>query len=212
VHGSADGTAAGGLTPPVAAQSGQPGSPAESKRARRRLSGRARAGLLGAAAVLLCVALVTSLTATSRPASRLVTARNFDLAALGQPGQRVSLAAFAGRPVIVNFFASWCAPCKRETPLLERFYTEHHGRVLIIGVDSNDESAAALAFLHAEGVTYPVGYDAFPAPTAAAYGIVALPQTYLLNSRHQIVRHISGDLTAGELTAWARTVPGAGES
>jgi thiol-disulfide isomerase/thioredoxin len=158
------------------------------------------------------VAAVTSLTAASRPAKALATARNFSLAELGHPGQRVSLAALTGRPVVVNFFASWCAPCKRETPLLERFYTEHHDEVAVIGVDSNDESAAAQRFLQAEGVTYPVGYDAFPAPTAAAYGIVALPQTYLLNSRHQIVRHIAGDLTLGELTAWARSLPTAGRS
>jgi thiol-disulfide isomerase/thioredoxin len=188
VHGSADGTGA----------------------ARPRLSRRARVGLLGAAAVLLCVAVVTALTAASRHGTALQTAKNFSLAQLGQPGQRVSLAALAGRPVVVNFFASWCAPCKRETPLLERFYAEHHGDIAVVGVDSNDASAAALQFLHAEGVTYPVGYDAFPAPTAAAYGIVALPQTYLLNSRHQIVRRISGDLTLDELTAWASAVTGAG--
>ena len=196
MHGSADGTAA---ADPAAL-------------ARPRLSGRARAVLLCAAAVLLCVAVLTSLTAASRPSTALPAARNFSLAELGHPGRRVSLAALAGRPVVVNFFASWCAPCKRETPLLERFYRQHRGDVLGVGVVSGDESAAALQFLHAEGVTYPVGFDAFPAPAAAAYGIVALPQTYLLNSRHQIVRHISGDLTLGELTAWAASLPGAGRS
>lgn len=171
---------------------------------------RTRAVLIGAAAVLIAVAAVIVLTAASKPArahhAALAEAPAFSLPELGNSGQRVSLAAYAGRPVIVNFFASWCAPCRRETPLLASFYKAHHGQVLIIGVDSNDETPAALKFVHADGVTYPVGFDAYPARAATSYGIVALPQTYLLNSRHQIVRHISGDVTEAELAAWAASL------
>jgi len=130
-------------------------------------------------------------------------ARPFTLAQLGRPGATVSLAGFAGKPVIVNFFASWCAPCKKETPLLAGFYAAHHGQVLVIGVDSNDQSAAALTFVRAEHVSYPVGVDAFPASTATSYGVLGLPQTFFLNARHQIVRHVVGDVTARELAAWA---------
>ena len=85
------------------------------------------------------------------------------LGQLGQAGQHVSLATYAGQPVIVNFFASWCGPCKKETPLLARFYAEHHGRIRVIGIDSNDQTSNALKFVAREGVTYPVATDPFPA-------------------------------------------------
>jgi thiol-disulfide isomerase/thioredoxin len=174
---------------------------------------RPRTLLTVAAAVLLGIAAVAVLTAAGKPArphSSPRAAPNFALPELGHPGQRVSLAAYAGRPLIINFFASWCGPCKRETPLLASFYRAHHGKVLLIGVDSNDESPAALRFVTSAGVTYPVGSDAYPAPASISYGIIALPQTFMLNARHQIVEHIPGDVTQRELDAWASTLAGAG--
>ena len=132
-----------------------------------------------------------------------VAAQPFALAELGRAGGQVSLAGYAGRPVIVNFFASWCVPCQHETPLLAGFYAAHHGQIQVIGIDSNDTTAAALKFVQAEHVGYPVGADPFPAKAATSYGVLALPQTFFLNGRHQIVRHIAGQVTAKELAAWA---------
>ena len=108
------------------------------------LRGRARIAL-AAIAVLLAVAAAVSLAGGSpHGGSRaLPAARNFTLPVLGHPRQRVALAAYAGRAVIVNFFASWCVPRKKETPLLARFYRAQRGRVTILGVDSNDAAAAA---------------------------------------------------------------------
>ena len=130
-------------------------------------------------------------------------APTFSFPALGHSGQRVSLGDYSGQPVIVNFFASWCTPCQRETPLLARFYAAHHGRVQVIGIDSNDTTAAALKFVAAKHVGYPVAADPFPAKTATSYGVLALPQTFFLNARHQIVAHIVGQVTAKDLAAWA---------
>jgi cytochrome c biogenesis protein CcmG, thiol:disulfide interchange protein DsbE len=141
----------------------------------------------------------------SRPKAP-VAAQPFTLAALGSADRQVSLAAYAGRPVIVNFFASWCVPCQHETPLLAGFFAAHHGQIQVIGIDSNDATAAALKFVRAEHVGYPVGADPFPAKAATSYGVLALPQTFFLNGRHQIVRHIAGQVTAKELAAWAAQV------
>jgi thiol-disulfide isomerase/thioredoxin len=160
-----------------------------------------------AAAVLLGAAAVVVLGAAGAP---LRTARNFTLPALGHGDRQISLAAYAGRPVIINFFASWCAPCRLETPLLATFYRAHHGRVVVIGIDSSDEQGAALRFLASRHVTYPVAYDAFPAAVATSYGVISLPQTFVLNGKHQIIHHVTGSITLRQLTAWTSSAAGAG--
>jgi cytochrome c biogenesis protein CcmG/thiol:disulfide interchange protein DsbE len=122
----------------------------------------------------------------------------FNLAALGNSGAQVSLAAYAGKPVIVNFFASWCGPCRKETPLMARYYTAAHGAVRVIGVDTNDSRTAALTFTRHYGVTYPVGSDP-AATTAGAFGVAGLPQTFFLNTRHKIVDRVYGAVTQAAL-------------
>jgi cytochrome c biogenesis protein CcmG, thiol:disulfide interchange protein DsbE len=122
----------------------------------------------------------------------------FDLAALTRSSAHVSLAAYAGKPVIVNFFASWCGPCRKETPLMARYYTAAHGAVRVIGVDTNDSRTAALTFTRHYGVTYPVASDP-AATTAGAFGVAGLPQTFFLNARHQIVDRVYGAVTQAAL-------------
>jgi cytochrome c biogenesis protein CcmG, thiol:disulfide interchange protein DsbE len=127
----------------------------------------------------------------------------FSLAALGRTGQRVSLSEYAGKPLIVNFWASWCPPCRQETPLLARFYRARGGRVTIVGLDENDSTGSALKFALAKDVTYPLGFD--PQLAAAnAYGVVALPQTFFLNARHQIVDRVFGAVTGADLAKGTR--------
>jgi cytochrome c biogenesis protein CcmG/thiol:disulfide interchange protein DsbE len=125
-------------------------------------------------------------------------APDFSLAALGGAAGKVSLAAYAGRPVIVNFFASWCVPCRKETPLLAHYYRATHGSVAVVGIDSNDSQAAAVTFTRTEGVSYPLAYDPV-ASTAGAFGVAEIPQTFFLNARHRIVDRVFGAVTAADL-------------
>jgi cytochrome c biogenesis protein CcmG, thiol:disulfide interchange protein DsbE len=167
----------------------------------RGMSRQSKTVLAGAAAALLAIAVITAVTAGSKSAPPRVqpVAKAFTLSLLGHAGQHVSLAGYAGRPLIINFFASWCAPCKRETPLLARFYAGHHGRDLIIGIDANDETGPAEKFVQTAGVTYPVGFDPFPSPVTTSYGVYGLPQTFFLNARHRIVKHVIGAVTVTDL-------------
>jgi thiol-disulfide isomerase/thioredoxin len=153
-----------------------------------------------AALPLAVILLLTGCSSGGTPATALPAAKSFTLKELNQPGQQISLAAYSGKPVIINFFASWCTPCKKETPLLAKFYKSSHGKVVIIGVDANDQSGPAEKFVQAADVTYPVAVDPFPAKTTTSYGVFALPQTFFLNSKHRIVKKILGDVTLTQLT------------
>jgi cytochrome c biogenesis protein CcmG/thiol:disulfide interchange protein DsbE len=158
-------------------------------------------GVVAAAGLVVVVVLALAVRgAGARPA---VPAQPFRVAELGHAGSQLSLAGYAGQPVIVNFFASWCPPCKKETPLLARFYAQHRGKIKVIGIDSNDETGPAEAFVASRHVTYPIGVDPFPGNTAIRWGVGDLPQTFFLNAQHQVVRHIAGELTARDLAAWA---------
>ena len=132
----------------------------------------------------------------SQPAD--VAAPAFSLPVLGHSGQQVSLGQYAGRPLIVNFFASWCDPCKTETPLLAKFYRAEKGKVALVGLDENDVLGNAMSFTRADGVTYPVGWDP-QFGIASAYGVNALPQTFFLDARHRIVDRIFGAVTLADL-------------
>lgn len=131
---------------------------------------------------------------TAKPAA----ASTFSLPALGHSGQQVALSGYRGQPLIVNFFASWCEPCQKETPLLAKFYRSEQGKVALVGLDENDVVGNATRFTQAQGVSYPVGWD--PAGTAAtSYGVNALPQTFFLNAKHQVVDRVFGAVTLADL-------------
>jgi len=174
----------------------------------RELGQSAARHRIASAVVALCVAgslvgvaLVSSGSGSgSGRAARAAdpVAPTFSFPALGHSRQRVSLGDYEGKPVIVNFFASWCAPCKQETPLLARFYHAEQAKVALVGLDENDVLGNAMSFTHSDGVTYPVGWD--PHLSAAdGYGVSALPQTFFLNAKHRIVDRIFGPVTLAAL-------------
>jgi cytochrome c biogenesis protein CcmG, thiol:disulfide interchange protein DsbE len=163
--------------------------------------------VVAAAAVALIV--VGATAGAGAPATQhLGRAKNFTLGVLGHPGRQLSLQSMTGHPVIVNFFASWCEPCQKETPLIARFYRARQGHVAIIGVDVNDSAAKATAFVRKSGVTYPVAVDPMPMKAAIAYNLPGLPATFFLNAQHIIVKRVYGPVTEAELASGARLMTG----
>ena len=98
----------------------------------------------------------------------------------------ISLASLRGKTVVVNFFASWCEPCKREASALEKLWRDYRSQgVTVLGIDTNDAASDARKFISAHGVTYPtVGGGG---GLMQRYGVVGLPVTYVLNRQGRVV-------------------------
>jgi cytochrome c biogenesis protein CcmG/thiol:disulfide interchange protein DsbE len=132
------------------------------------------------------------------------TAPGFTLPSLGG-GPPVSLKALGPdrhRPVVLNFFASWCVPCRQETPLLAgvaRSEQRKRSGVQFIGVDVGDETSRALAFVQQAGLEYPVAVDRDIQVTSGRYGLNAEPQTFFLDASGRVVAHKFGALDRAEL-------------
>jgi cytochrome c biogenesis protein CcmG/thiol:disulfide interchange protein DsbE len=169
--------------------------------AARRTAGLARRhkAITGVVALFVAAVIGVSLATSGTPAPpSYPAAAGFTLPVLGQAGRQVSLSQYQGKPVIVNFWASWCAPCQQETPLLASWYKQQHGHVVLLGLDENDTTANALKFAQAKGVSYPIGFDP-QVSVALAYNVDGLPQTFFLNAQHRIVDHVLGAVTSAEL-------------
>ena len=137
------------------------------------------------------------------------TAPSFSLPAL-QGSSPIVLSDFRGKPVIVNFFASWCRDCRAELSAMARVAGATSGRLTVIGVDSNETSiATAQQLLAAVGATYPIAVDA-QAKVASQYLVQALPVTYFLNRSGQVVGTALGPQSATSLEHWAARLGVAG--
>lgn len=113
---------------------------------------------------------------------------------------------FAGRPVLVNLWASWCGPCIEEMPELERFaQTQGVNGVQVVGI-ALDDAEAVRAFLQRVPVTYPIALDA-PGPRDAGVQLGntrgVLPYTALIDARGQLVKQKIGPFQHGEIDDWA---------
>lgn len=159
---------------------------------------------LAVLAALIAVAVV----AATRPANT-ATAVQSPLAGKAAPGfsQRslsgatVTLSSYRGRYVVVNFFASWCTPCRVEEPNLARFAFEQSripGGVALVGVVFDDPDSAARQFLSTFGATWPAVTDP-GGVIASAYGVTAPPTTFLVSPSGSVVAEDTGPVTVGQL-------------
>ena len=187
----------------TAADATEPPTGGTARRLAHRVRGLGGARLTALTAVLVGVVVIVTLSITGTGGgphqAPPAPAKNFSLGALGHPAHRITLSSMAGRPVIVNFFASWCTPCQKETPMLARF--AEHTNVAVIGIDVNDPTSSALAFVHKTGVTYPVATESAMGSTVVNYNLPGLPATFFLDSRHRIVKRVYGAVTPAELTS-----------
>ncbi|HYF80991.1 MAG TPA: cytochrome c biogenesis protein CcdA [Symbiobacteriaceae bacterium] len=132
--------------------------------------------------------------------------------------QQVRLSDYAGKPLVINFFASWCDPCKEEAPVVRAMQDQTAAQgYALLGVATQDDRAEALQFMAADGLTFPAILD--DGKVARAYGIVGPPTTFFIDA-DGIIRHLyMGPLTRAivaegvdKATAGADAPAGAGNS
>jgi cytochrome c biogenesis protein CcmG/thiol:disulfide interchange protein DsbE len=130
---------------------------------------------------------------------KTASAANLRLAVIWPNGKHevLSTGSLRGRPVVLNFWASWCTPCRAEAGVLRAAAGQTRGRVDFVGVDVHDATSDARSFLRRHGITYTVvhGTDA----AISAYGVVGLPETIYLDSRGHEVGRTVGEVTSTTL-------------
>jgi cytochrome c biogenesis protein CcmG, thiol:disulfide interchange protein DsbE len=110
-------------------------------------------------------------------------------------GGHLELASLRDKVVLINFWATWCDPCKRELPRLQRAWRQYRGRdVVFVGVDSQDFDSNARKAIRRYGMTYPVVYDG-SGKVLGRYGGLPLPRTFIVDRRGRIVSYHFGELT-----------------
>ena len=163
--------------------------------------------LLVGAVMVVAVAFVAGVGSAGLPDAGvdLVTATDggdpappFLLESLVDESSTISLADHAGTPVLVNFWASWCVPCRREMPALEAIHREFAGRVDFIGINHQDDRDDALALIAETGITYPSGYDP-RGDVAVDYELFGMPTTVFIPADGRIAGRHTGELTETDL-------------
>lgn len=124
------------------------------------------------------------------PAATRATAPNFTL--IGLDGKMHSLSDYRGHVVLVNFWATWCIPCRAEIPELEVSYRKHQAQgVVFLGVDWKEGSDQVAPFVDERQVTYPVLLDR-DGRVYTAYQVAALPETFVIDKQGRVAVHRIG--------------------
>jgi cytochrome c biogenesis protein CcmG/thiol:disulfide interchange protein DsbE len=113
-------------------------------------------------------------------------------------GPRTDLASLSGKPALVNFWASWCHPCREEAPELKRFDEGLGDRGTLVGVDWGDDAGNARQFIADSGWRYPILRDPSQ-KVGTAYGLNGLPTTFVLDADGDIVQTLQGPQTVSTL-------------
>jgi cytochrome c biogenesis protein CcmG/thiol:disulfide interchange protein DsbE len=159
--------------------------------------------LIGALLAVFAVAFVRG--TSSGPVTQLGRqAPAFSLERLG--GGRASLDEFQGRPIVLNFWASWCVPCRDEAPMLTGLAADYADQgLIVVGIVYRDDSTKAIEFMRRYGQTYPGLLD--PAQrTALDYGVFGIPETYFIDGGGVIRARQIGPLVRSQLGPAVETI------
>ncbi len=124
-------------------------------------------------------------------------APDFKLASLS--GEEIRLSDFRGKPVVLNFWASWCGPCREESPILGSAAKKYEQDIEFLGVAVNDSEDKVKTFSRRSGMDYPIGLD--NGSIADAYRVNGIPATFFIDGNGQIADTWVGAISEEELTS-----------
>ncbi len=156
---------------------------------------------IGTAVAVALIVVVSLLTGGRSSANALVgtKADTFTLPTLA--GGSVTAPYATGHPTVLVFMASYCAPCREELPHLITYLHDHStGKVRVIGIDTSDQHASAIAFVHHDAVPFPVVFD--PNSTvAASFQFQAIPDTVFVNAQGRVANVVIGKISPAEFAS-----------
>ena len=115
--------------------------------------------------------------------------------------KNINLKDFQGKILVINFFASWCVPCKREALELEQIWQEKEEELNILAIAVNDTKLAAIKFIREQKITYFAIQDDNFGNISLDYGVSGIPETFFLNSKGIIVEKITGAINKEKILA-----------
>lgn len=131
---------------------------------------------------------------TKRPESGM--APTFELTTYD--GEPIRLTDYRGKPVIVNFWASWCESCRDEQPILEAAWRKYQDRIVVLGIAYLDQEKNARAYMEEFGVTYPYGPD-MGSRIYTAYHVQGVPETFFIDAEGKLHGFHVGPISASQL-------------
>ena len=148
--------------------------------------------------MLVCASAALALSATALAAKPPIAGRD------ALTGKRLALTQYAGKPVFVNVWGSWCYGCKQEAPTLARFARGHASEVAFLGINTEDSKRGARAFCSRYALKYPSIWD--PRGMLAGAWSRGAPTTLVFDRRHVFVKRIEGTVSRKQLEAALRRV------
>ena len=173
-------------------------------------SAKTRHRIVSIALLLAAIAVVGLLTRglfvnVQKVPSALVgkSAATFEVPSIVVGGEKINLAAFKGKPVILNFWASWCTSCREESEMLEVFWQLWKDKgIQVIGIAVQDTPDAAREFAQKAGKTFLIGIDE-TGKVGLDYGVYGVPETFFIDASGVIRYKEAGPLTRDVLVAEA---------